>query len=433
MKDYITKRNGMFWRSSLLAMALLVVASSPGQTLAPKPRGIFVYSESLPQDSQPVLNALSVPGVDGLTLVFDWKQLEPNHYDFQFAELNQWMAVAAENGKQVTLAVRAAQGTPCWLFVWPACGPDSLRSIYALATPYTFQVSARGGNAGLKCNLIPMAAPWDPVFQREWDRLLAAIADDLKENGLYGTLTALRLTGINRSTPELRLPAEILTKDQCPQNSNAIAGWVAAGYRPARLLAAWDQLTGSFRANFPDKYFSIDIIPADPTGQGLEPFPAIDERQCVYTPPYPLPGDPTYVPVKCSISNDTTAGLIPDMNAPLLQMASNRFGPNLSVAFENLDLRANAANPYPVFAAQTWGTGIGYQTNDYDNLHHAACSGNFITPGPCDAQTYLQLLEQGIYPLGKANPLRALYIEVLPPDAVAFPSAIMSAHNELFQ
>ena len=117
MKDYITRRNGIFSRSGLLALALLVAASGPAQTLSPKPRGVFVYSESLPQDSQPVLNALSVPGVDGLTAVFDWNQLEPSRYDFQFAELNRWMGVAAENGKQVTLAVRAAQGTPCWLFV----------------------------------------------------------------------------------------------------------------------------------------------------------------------------------------------------------------------------------------------------------------------------------------------------------------------------
>jgi len=143
--------------------------------------------------------------------------------------------------------------------------------------------------------------------------------------------------------------------------------------------------------------------------------------------------DPNYVPVKCVIDNEfSLMGLIPDMNAPLLSLASTRFAGRLSVAFQNLDLRFNA-NSYPVYAAQTWGTTIGYQTNDYDNFHRAACSGDYVTPGACTAATYLQLLERGIYPLGKNNSLRAEYIEVLPPDAVAFPSAILAAHQELTQ
>lgn len=111
-------------------------------------------------------------------------------------------------------------------------------------------------------------------------------------------------------------------------------------------------------------------------------------------------------------------------------MAAQKFAGRLAVSFQNLDL-TEPANAYPIQAAETYGTAIGYQTNDYNNLEQAACSGGSLNRSACTAATYLQLLQVGIDPLGMANPLRAQYIEVLPPDAIAFPSAIAQAHLEL--
>ena len=59
------------------------------------------------------------------------------------------------------------------------------------------------------------------------------------------------------------------------------------------------------------------------------------------------------------------------------------------------------------------------------------CIRDSVNPGACTSTTYLALLNVGIYPLGQSNSQRAQYIEVLPPDAIAFPAAIQQAHYEL--
>jgi uncharacterized protein (TIGR03437 family) len=371
-----------------------------------------------------VTPALAVPGVDGLTLLLGWTDLEPSRGAFHWNDLDQWIAAAAQANKKITLAVRAGQDTPCWLFSAPACGSGYAKP-YAGAVGLNFMVSPREGQGQTACNPETIAAPWDPVFQSEWDSLLAAIAAHLKSAGTYDSVTSVRLSGINRTTPELRLPAEILTS---PCVTNSVSTWIKASppFRPSLVLDAWDKLTNSFLRNFPDKLFSVDIIPTA-SGSDLEyPFPAIDEKGCAYQPPWPAdPNNPNYAGAPCF---NTAA--VPDQNGPLLALASQRFAGRLAVAYENLDL-SQPAQPYVSYAAQTWGTAIGFQTNDYDNFQRAACSGGSAHPGPCTSATYLALLEVGIFPQGKSSPLRAEYIEVLPPDAIAFPDAIKQAHDEL--
>jgi hypothetical protein len=304
------------------------------------------------------------------------------------------------------------------LFRAPGCGAAYAKP-YAGATPLAFEVSARQGIGQSQCLADTIAAPWDPVFLTEWDNLLGAVAAHLKSAGSYGAITAVRLTGVNRSTAELRLPEEILTT---PCAGNAIVTWLQAAvpYRPARALQAWDAVTNSFQKSFPDKFFGLEIVP-DSTGNNSFPFPEIDDNGCIYTAIIAA----SSAPAACK-----DAGPMPDQNAPLLTLANQKFSGRLAVAFQNLDIRF-PADQHVVAAAQTLGTKIGYQVNDYNNLQQSACGGTSLVPVPCTAALYLALLEVGIYPLGKSNSLRAQYIEVLPPDAVAYPSAVLQAHAEL--
>lgn len=399
------------------------VASTPS---APsEPRGIYVYSEYLDQDAQQLSQSLRVPGIDGLTLLQGWNSLEPDKGNFRWNELDQWVNAAVSSGKKVALAIRTGQDTPCWLFKSPQCG-NGYSKPYAGATPLSFMVSPREGVKETKCNPETIAAPGDPVFQSEWDSLLAAVAAHLKSAGTYDALSSARLTGIDRTTSELRLPAEILST---PCVSNSIETWlkVTPPYRDSLLLDAWDKLTNSYQRNFPDKFFGVEIVPTASGDPNLEyPFPAIDDKGCAYQPPWPTDTrNPNFVPGTCLNTSKVT-----DQNAPLLALASKKFAGRLSVSYQNLDLKS-PAEPYVSYAAQTWGTKIGFQTNDYDNLQRAACSGGSAKPGACDNTSYLKLLEVGIYPLGKTNNLRAIYIEVLPPDAISFPTAVKQAHDEL--
>jgi hypothetical protein len=387
--------------------------------------GVYVYSEHLQEDSDALAQSLNVPGVDGLTLLVGWASIEPDQGNFDWSTLDRWIGAAAASNKQVALAIRAGQDTPCWLFQAPSCGAGS-RKTYAGATSLTFSVSPREGIGQAVCNTETIAAPWDPVFLSQWDQLLAAVAGHLAAAGTYGIVSSLRLTGINRTTSELRLPAEILTT---PCVTNSVQTWLTSSppFSPSALLSAWDQVTGAFLKSFPDKGFGAEVIPTASGDSSLEyPFPAIDDMGCAYQPPWPASStNPNYVPGTC-----VSTAPVPDQNMPLLTLTSQKMNGRLSLSYQNLDLR-QPASPYVVQSAQALGAAIGFQTNDYDHLQRAACSGGSASPGPCNAASYLKLLEVGIYPLGQKNSLRAQYIEVLPPDAIAFPSAVARAHAEL--
>jgi hypothetical protein len=76
--------------------------------------------------------------------------------------------------------------------------------------------------------------------------------------------------------------------------SDAVSTWQQAGYKPSLLLQAWDQITNSFPKSFPDKPFSMSIIPQNR-------FPAIAEDGSVIK------------------------GTVPDQNQPLLALAAQKF------------------------------------------------------------------------------------------------------------
>lgn len=74
-----------------------------------------------------------------------------------------------------------------------------------------------------------------------------------------------------------------------------------------------------------------------------------------------------------------------------------------------------------------------FQANNWLAVSNAgsACGGTVTQPTPCVDSTYLNLLQQGIYPLGKTNPLRSQYIEVWATNANVLTNAIWQAHQEL--
>lgn len=230
---------------------------------------------------------------------------------------------------------------------------------------------------------------------------MAAVSTHLKVSGTYGAIRLLRITGINRTTDELRLPAETPKSTGLSCVSDAVAIWQQAGFRPSLLLSAWDRITASFQRSFPDKAFSVAIIPQNA-------FPPIAEDGSVIKPP------------------------VPDANQPLLLLASQRFPGRLVVQF-NFLMPGEAASATVTQAAQTLGTLAAFQTNNYfgSTGQGAGCSEPVTNPTPCTDATFLALLETGIYPLGQGNALRAQYIEVFPANANAFPGAILQAHDEL--
>jgi Beta-galactosidase len=371
-----------------------MLPTAQGQNPPADLRGIYVYTNDVSQIGTGIANQLTasfnLPGVDGVAVVIGWNAIEPSLGQYQFSLLDQWIAQVSALGKKIDLVIPSGSSTPAWLFQPAPSG--------AGATELNFTVSPHGGSTGV-CDTVNIAAPWDPAFLTQWDAMLAAVSAHLKSAGTYNAITLVRLTGINRSTEELRLPAETAASTGLACVSNSIATWQQAGYRPSLLLQAWNTILASFTKSFPDKSFAVSIIPSDA-------FPGIAEDGSVIT------------------------GHIGDENEPLLMSGSQQLGNRLVVQFDFL-MPGEAASTVVTNAVENYGTLAAFQTNEYLGGQGAACSEPVTSPTPCNAATYLTLLQTGIYPLGQANPLRAQYIEVFHANATAFPADIQQAHLDL--
>ncbi len=66
-------------------------------------------------------------------------------------------------------------------------------------------MSPHAGSTGV-CDTVNIPVPWDPAFLVQWDSMLAALSAHLQAAGTFAAITLVRLTGINRTTEELRLP-----------------------------------------------------------------------------------------------------------------------------------------------------------------------------------------------------------------------------------
>jgi glycosyl hydrolase family 42 (putative beta-galactosidase) len=394
--------------SALVAVALIFILcnlsipaadrSTPAtpQSTSVDLRGVYIYTNDVSRITQATANSLtasfSIPGVDGVAVVIGWDAIEPAMGQYQWTLLDQWVGQAVTLNKKIDLVVMAGGSTPSWLFQPAPSG--------AGAEPWTFTISPHNG-ATNQCDAETIASPWDAAFLNRWDVMLAALAAHLKSAGMYNAITLVRLTGINRTTEELRLPQETPQSTGLACVSDAIATWQQAGYRPSLLQQGWSTILGSFAKSFPDKYFSVSLIPTSAA------FPPIAEDGSLIT------------------------GTRPNLTQMLLASAAQEFPGRLVVQFDFL-MPGEPVQPDVITSAQTLGTLAAFQTNEYLGGQGAACSEPVTNPTPCNAATYLQLLETGIYPLGTGDSLRAQYIEVFHANASAFPSDILQAHMELF-
>jgi hypothetical protein len=382
--------------NAILVGMVLAGSTARAQSAAADLRGVYVGGNDITNENPKSLAAaLKVPGVDGLLLNIGWSEIEPAMGQYQWDTLDQWISQAISDGKKITVSVGAGAKTPSWLFQ-PA--PDG-----AGAAPLSFSSSRKGGASGV-CDSETIAAPWDTAFLKQWDSMLSALSAHLKSTRTYKAVLLLRLTGINRDTDELHLPAETAQSTGLDCVSDAIATWQQAGYRPSLLLQGWDSITNSFQKSFPDKSFTVAIIARTNT-----PFPPIAEDGSVMK------------------------GNIPDLSGPPLMLASQKFPGRLVI--QNNTLYADVpAQPATIQFAQSLGTFIAFQTNEdltSSTGKHAACTQPSAGAASCTDAGYLDLLQTGIYPLGQSNSLRAQYIEIFATDAIDFPDDVQKAHIAL--
>ena len=375
-------------------LSSILVATAMAASAQTDLRGIYIYTNDVSTVTNATANQLTqsfnIPGVDGVAIVIGWNAIEPSMGQYQWTVLDQWIAQVAALGKKIDLVVPAGSSIPAWLFQPAPSG--------AGAAQLNFTVSPHAGETGV-CDTVNIPAPWDKAFLAQWDAMLAALSAHLKSAGTYNAITLLRLTGINRTTEELRLPAETAASTGLACVSNSIATWQQAGYRPSLLLQGWNAILASFMKSFPDKSFAVSIIPNNA-------FPGIAEDGSAIT------------------------GAIGDENDPLIMSAAQQLPGRLVVQFDFL-MPGDAAAAQVVDDASNFGTLMAFQTNEYLAGQGAGCAEPISVTVPCTTATFLAMLDEGIYPRTQTNPLRAQYIEVFHVNAAAFPADILQAHFQL--
>jgi hypothetical protein len=392
----------------LLAIAVTHSAAMPATAATPLPdiRGIYVVAQKGWLDDDQLARAIAVPGVDGILVYVLWSNLTspkapPKTYNWTV--LDSMVQLAVRNGKKVEVGIVTGGDTPAWVFDTPPQGLGAADQIFGYV-----QLGKPGGG----CLQKHLALPWDNNYIAAYADLLQQLSTHLKAKGWYNSMTMLRLTGINTYTQELRLPAQ-------PPDLGAAArlclggnlqAWQEVGYSQGLVATGWRQMmTAALRA-FPDKVFNLALI----TDNG---FPAF------------LPdGTPVFSPA-AAVQQASLA-----MVTKLVQIAAQQLPGQLVLQSNGLEDPA-LLDTDTINLAQQNGTPLAWQTNESElQTGGAACGGTREMPVACTSDAdFFDLLRLGIYPHGSSGtpPLQAQYLELLPPNVIAFPGAVLMAHNIL--
>jgi hypothetical protein len=410
----------------MIAAFLLVgtpVAAVAQEAALPDVVGIYVNGQLnvLPPNvvkggNGKLAQAIGATGVDGVLIDLNWTDLssEYGQYDWSYLDYMAGLAIAAN--KKFEIAIITGNSTPAWVF-------DQENGYGAQSA--TFQY-IQGGKIGATCQSLTIPLPWDQNYHKALADLLRGLKQHLQQNNWYENLTMLRITGINTLTDELRLPADNTGKNGCEANN--LNTWQKLGYSPARVRVAWRQILRIYGRIFPEKVFNVALI----TDGGFPNFTSTK------------PSKP---------SSDTTLGN--NTTTQLVKIAGQLLPGQIAIQSNGLTIypssgTAKSPDPATIKDARKANAILGWQTNEWCYLTaactpsgatptngttlSAACGGARSAPITCINSTYSNMLTNGIYPAGttgETKPFQAQYLELFAPDILAFPPAVMQAHNEL--
>jgi hypothetical protein len=302
-----------------------------------------------------------------------WDHLESIDNKFDWSFLDSELKRILEAGKKITIGVAAGSHTPEWVY---SAGVPSLSFD-------EFRKQGKGKKFSVK---VPV--PYNQKFLEIWTGFIKSFADHLKSKPeAYQNITMVKLTGINESTIEIRLPAQKDISNERGSSSDAPSIWKNAGYRPKKIIEAWDKITDAFLQNFPDKFVSIAIIPK-------KAFPALDDN-----------------------GNDIPKNLAVDFTEDLIEKAHDKFKDKIVVQWNSL--QNNAGIPKLMSWCTKFHIPFGYQLEEAD-MGNPACLQN----PPCDQLHLQSIFDKGI----RAN---ASFIEIFPKEVLAYPEALAYGHDKL--
>lgn len=402
---------GRYLLVALLAAGAGVRAAAAQSVASPDIGGIYVIGQKyvLPANIWKNGNGLLKPaarnpGVDGVLIDLTWSDIARGYRKYDWSLLDFMARVAVDNHKKFEIAIIAGSSTPAWVF---AAAPNGFG---AQSATFDYIQSTKPGAV---CEPQTIAPPWDKNYLRAFADLLRRLRAHLLKKNYYDDLAMLRITGINTLTDELRLPAQTpettgnyTVANKCTVDNLQL--WQSLGYTPAKVSQAWRYILRSYRKFFPDKTFNVALI----TAGGFPAFTA--------------DGAPVASPLQEaeSLGNAMTTRLVKEAG----RILAGQF------ALQSNGLVDHSSDPATIKDALKARAVLGWQTNEWGDLAGgAACGGTRSKPVTCTASEFAAMLRSGIYPEGAtdAKPLQARYLELFPPNIIAFPRIVVNAHDLL--
>ncbi len=329
--------------------------TAPNRTTVPppppgaggQPAGVYVTNDL----GRPLAaDVLQGDVVTGGMLRLTWSELEVGDDRWDWSALDAATATAAAADKRLLLAIVAGGATPSYVYDRHVAKLD-------------FTIVAHQGDAA-NCTSVSMPPPWDATYLSLVDRLAHRVADHLSTTGHLGLVQQVKVTGINQTTAELRLPADpglSTAQSGCPA-SNALATWQAAGYSPELIMEAFRANARSWATAFPAAALDTAILPK-------QSLPDLDASG-----PTARAGDATLT--------------------EMMTWASTTYGARFAVSYNALKLGIGS----PLGSHREQGIPIGFQIAE-NQFGNPTCAGVELAKGrptsDCSPEAYRQAIDLG--------------------------------------
>lgn len=209
----------------ILSQIFNIVLAQPSY---PPPSGIFcscppTISTSGTGSVVPSVAAKSF--VNGILVRIGWKDIEPVDNSYNWALLDNQIAVANTYGKKISLAIGGGPNTPSWL--------------YTLGVPtYSYSVPFSG--------TIPII--WNTTFINKWTEFISALGNHYKNDT---TIVLVYITNATTNGYEMQMPY------------SPTPSYSSSGYADSKVIDSWKQVIDTFLVAFPDHYLTNDFHPVN--------------------------------------------------------------------------------------------------------------------------------------------------------------------------
>jgi len=185
--------------------------------------------------------------IDGLFVGFPWGRVEPAEGEIRWEFLDFWLRLGEKYGKRVMFMVTAGAKTPSWVFE-------------AGATRFPF--IDRNRYHSTYGETLVTTVPWDPVFLKEWTRMVRSLGERYASNR---ALAAVCATGPAKTSGEMHLP-------NSPEDMER---WEHLGLTQERVVEAWKRCFSAWADSFPQKALvltvsKLNIVPRDAVAEIVE-------------------------------------------------------------------------------------------------------------------------------------------------------------------